>query len=253
MDCKGTKFKEHTEKLWSSAQELWETILDQNLNPEVRARVNGVKSQMQSFDYYFGICIGELILKHADNLSKTLQSSTISAAEGQQVAGSSVATLAKLRSDEQFSLFWESIKIKALNLEISEPCLVRMRKGLKRFETGFGEPYYPPIVEEYYRRHYFEIIDLAISSIKSRFDQPGYAIYRTMESLVLKSILGESSTEELEAVTSFFGKEEISASTLELQLQTLATQFGNDKQLTLHDVVSICKHFYLLRLHSILK
>lgn len=172
----------------------------------MRARVNGVKSQMQSFGFYFGICIGELILKHADNLSKTLASSTISAAEGQKVAGLSVATLVKLRSDEQFSLFWESIKIKALNLQISEQCLTRIRKGPRRFETGFGELYYPPTVEDHYRRHYFEIIDLAISSIKSRFDQPGYAIYKTMESLVLKLVMGELSTEELEAVTSFLSR-----------------------------------------------
>ncbi len=67
-------------------QELWDIVLDQNLDSEVRARVIGVKAQMESFDYYFGVCIGELVLSHADNLSKTLQSKTISAAEGQHIA-----------------------------------------------------------------------------------------------------------------------------------------------------------------------
>ncbi len=48
-------------------QELWDILLDQNLDSEVRARIIGVKAQMESFDYYFGLCVGELVLSHADN------------------------------------------------------------------------------------------------------------------------------------------------------------------------------------------
>ena len=43
----------------------------------LRARINGVKAQMESFDYYFGVCVGELVLNHADILSKSLQSNYI--------------------------------------------------------------------------------------------------------------------------------------------------------------------------------
>ena len=128
-----------------------------------------------------------MILKHADNLSQTLQSSTISAAEGQQVVGLSVATLAKIKSDEQFSLFWESIKIKVLILEISEPCLPRLTKAPRRFEKRVGDSHYPATVEEHYRRHYFKIIDLAItvSSIKSQFD----IFSSTLSGMIAKQIL----------------------------------------------------------------
>ena len=44
-------------------------------------------------------------MKHAHNLSKTLQSSTISAAEGQKVAALTVATVEGIRTDESFNLF----------------------------------------------------------------------------------------------------------------------------------------------------
>ena len=67
-------------------QELWTTLLEQRLESEMRARITGVKAQMESFEYYFGVCVGELVLNHADNLSKSLQSKTISAAEGQKLA-----------------------------------------------------------------------------------------------------------------------------------------------------------------------
>ena len=56
------------------------------LDSELRARIIGIKAQMESFDYYFGVCVGELVLNHADNLSKSLPSKTISAAEGQHIA-----------------------------------------------------------------------------------------------------------------------------------------------------------------------
>ncbi len=75
-------------------------MLDQNLDSEVRARIIGVKAQMESFDYHFGLCVGELVLSHADNLSKSQQSKTISAAEGQHIAEMTVTVLEKMRSSE---------------------------------------------------------------------------------------------------------------------------------------------------------
>ena len=77
-------------------QGLWERVLGEKLTPEVRARVVGVQAQMEKFQFYFGVALGELIFRHADSLSKTLQSSKISAAEGQRVAELTVETLERL-------------------------------------------------------------------------------------------------------------------------------------------------------------
>lgn len=57
----------------------WEVVKD----TESKARIRGVCSQMNIFDYLFGIMLGEIVLRHTDNLSKTLQDRTRSAAEGQ--------------------------------------------------------------------------------------------------------------------------------------------------------------------------
>ena len=48
---------------------------------------------METFDYFFGVCIGKLVLGHADNLSAALQKSTISAAEGHCIATMTVDTI----------------------------------------------------------------------------------------------------------------------------------------------------------------
>ena len=64
----------------SSGNVFWIVVL---ILHDVRARVIGVQAQMETFDYYFGVCIGKLVLGHADNLSAALQKSILSAAEEQ--------------------------------------------------------------------------------------------------------------------------------------------------------------------------
>ena len=43
--------------------QLWETMLDDHLDSEVRARVNGVASQMKTFNYFFGACFHYSLLR----------------------------------------------------------------------------------------------------------------------------------------------------------------------------------------------
>lgn len=42
-------------------------------------------------------------------------------------------------------------------------------------------------VQAYYRQNYLEAIDLVVHCIKNRFEQPGYAVYRNLEQLLLKA------------------------------------------------------------------
>ena len=55
---------------WIPLQELWDESLETNLESEVKSRVIGVKHQMGTFDYYFGVSLGAQILRISDNLSK---------------------------------------------------------------------------------------------------------------------------------------------------------------------------------------
>ena len=66
--------------------ELWDAILNDQPDSETRARVNGVASQMKTFDYFFGAHLLHSILGHSDNLSKTIQHTKMSASEGQNLA-----------------------------------------------------------------------------------------------------------------------------------------------------------------------
>ncbi len=117
-----------------------------------------------------------------------------------------IKVFSKIRSIVQFELFWASITKKASTLDIDEPSLPRNRKRPKRYDSG-SEQYCPITVQELFCKHYFEILDHAINSI-SRFDQPGYASYKKVESLLIKCVsIDEDFTEEFEFVTSFYSGE----------------------------------------------
>ena len=79
--------------------EFWESLLGVQPDSETRACVNGLASQMKTFNFFFGVCQFYTVLRHADNLSKTLQYTMLSAAEGQRLATMTVATLKTIRSE----------------------------------------------------------------------------------------------------------------------------------------------------------
>ena len=62
--------------------ELWEWSIQVLKDTEIKARVIGVQAVMPSFNFLFGCSLGAIILKQADNLSRALQNSTISASRG---------------------------------------------------------------------------------------------------------------------------------------------------------------------------
>ena len=156
-------------------QKLWVESLDFVKETEMKCHIQGVASCMKTFNFSFGTVLGELLLRHSDNLSRMLQSSNMSAA-GQKIAMMTVATLQSIRSDDNFDLFWKRITKMAEEKEIDEPVLPRRRKLPRRYDgSHVGD--FPDTVENHYRRLYFEALDPVICGIKDRFDQLGYKIY----------------------------------------------------------------------------
>ncbi len=75
---------------------LRDESLDVVKDSDMKARIQGVAAQMRKFEFFFGVSLGFLILRHTDNLSKTLQRADMSAAEGQEVVSLTLTTLKSL-------------------------------------------------------------------------------------------------------------------------------------------------------------
>ena len=117
---------------------LWETGVHETSNTEMKARILGVRSQMQSFNFLFCIVLSEMILRHTDKLSKTLKQPNLSSIEGHDIAMLTVKTLEGLRNENDFELFWQKIEKMRVQFDIDEPLLPRKRKVPQRFERGIA-------------------------------------------------------------------------------------------------------------------
>ena len=93
-----------------------------------------------------------------------------------------------------------------------------------RFEVGAGEGSHPSTVHDHYRQLYFEALDTSITGIIDRFDQPGYAVYKNLEGLLLHAINRDPYDELFKNVISFY-KDDFRPSYLSAQLQNLQTVF----------------------------
>ena len=204
---------------------------------ESQARILGVSAQMQTFQFFYGVVLGELILRHCDNRSRTLQKESISAAQGQEVADLTVKTLRSIRSDQNFELFWENTQLCAKTLDISEPCLPCQRKVPKRFEGGSAAAEFASSAHSYFRQIYYEGLDLIINCIQHRFQQDGYMVYRRLQDVLLNAARHSNYSADFEFVTSFYGTD-FDCQRLKTQLELYTTMFEETENVTLQDIIS---------------
>ena len=58
---------------YSVLTSTWNEATEVAKDTESKARLQGVLAQMKTFDFLFGVTLGEMVLRHTDNLSKTAE------------------------------------------------------------------------------------------------------------------------------------------------------------------------------------
>ena len=211
---------------YETLQNVFKECLNEEKDPHTRGRLRGVVSYMKSFNYFFGVKLGHHLLSHSDNLSRTLQRSDISAAEGQSLATKTVKTLANER--DKFDSFWCTVVSAAEKVGVIEPEEKRQKKVPARFDSGLAQDTPPDTIKEHYRRIYLEAVDNIVSCIGDRFEQEGYKTYAKLQQLLLKSCNNEEVDEELlKFVCNFYG-DDFKKGDLRSHLQTIKATFKND-------------------------
>ena len=177
---------------------------------------------MASFPFYFGCTLGAFILKHTDNLSQALQGSSMSAAQGQQVAEEVCMTLSRDRSEAAFDLFWTRLLKRKSEVDaVAEPQLPRKRRAPARQEVGdSGTHYFPSTPKEYFRHMYYAAIDATTECIRTRFNQKDFKVYQSIQEL-LKAVAGGDHDEELAKMMAVYGDTDLQQYKLEAQLSLL--------------------------------
>jgi hypothetical protein len=235
-------------KNYANLQKLWEWSLDNCSDTDMKARIRGVSKHMEEFDFYFGIALGETLLRHSDNLSATLQKEDMSAAQAQKIAHMTMETLLSLRDDASFSLFYQKTVKCSEEVGVKEPVLPRQRRAPQRFEVGDGDTshHFPTCVQDHYRMIYFEAIDTLATCLKDRFTQKDFEIYAKLEHILVKGAKAECVDKELEECGSFYGTD-FDVNVLKTQLLTLSVQVKADYSDIDHLLLSdMIRHFRAL-------
>ena len=124
------------------------------------------------------------------------------------MASLTIKALKNLKTDQEFSSFWEQVVEKIQDIDISEPSLPRKCKVPSRYELGTSEHHNVETVEDFYRPIYFSALDTIIQCIQSRFYQPSYKTYENLVAIVLiKCAVGESFAAEMSVIIQLYAEE----------------------------------------------
>ena len=102
-----------------------------------------------------------------------MQGPKLSASQTQSVTRGTVITLTVIY--DYFLLFWKEILTESKQLDINEPVLGRKRKVSQRIEDCYSRSLIGFFHEKGFARQiYFDVLDLLLNAIKSRFNQEDY-------------------------------------------------------------------------------
>ena len=93
---------------------------------------------MKEYDFLFSLMLAERILKHTDNLSKTIQATTMSAVEACGLSKLCIQVFKKMRTEDCIDQFWELTKSTQCLLSVKDPVLPQSHKRPLRYEDGTG-------------------------------------------------------------------------------------------------------------------
>ena len=125
-----------------------------------------------------------------EQLSKTLQYKDINAQEVSTAVNAAKRFLERQRDDLAFKSFYSSVVEEARELT-SEPTLPRQRHIPCRKNDGApNHQFQSP--EDFFRKQYYEVLDLLISEITQRFNQPAFSVLQEMERMIIDSCNGKT-------------------------------------------------------------
>ena len=160
----------------------------------------------------------------------------MSASKAQVIVKQTVTTLEKMRTADMFTLFFKYVDHVRENTHTDEPSLPRKRKMPKWFEGQDDGSIVPQL-----KIITFEAFDLAVSSIKECFDQPGY---QNLEDLLLKAANNNDYSTELQSILHFYGND-FNENELLTQLQIITSSFTTEQHqgevITLQDIILFFK------------
>ena len=153
---------------------------------EYGMKAGGYLAQMENFSTYFGLKLSHLVFSGAEQLSLTLQGKDTTIQEASMAAELMIQHLQQQRSDTSFDLFYSKV-VEDSNELTSPPSLPRHRRPPRRVDDSTATAHEFATPEDYFRKQYFEVLDLLINELKRRFQQKrGMPVVTVLEKLLFR-------------------------------------------------------------------
>ena len=202
--------------LMDTMEEVYRTTHDEH-----GLKANGVLAALEKFQTLFGLKLGHLLFRPAEEVSKTLQGKDTSIQEAVSAVNLGKRFYQRQREVEEFDRFYDSVVEEAKELKIGEPKLPRYRKAPARLDDG-SQPHRYSTPRDYFRQHYHEACDILIRELEDRFEQKELMKpVLLLESLLLKAANGDTCSKELLELEESCYKDDLDVDRLRRQLLLL--------------------------------
>ena len=209
---------------------------------EVARKSCGLLALMDKFSVFFGLKLSHLVFAVTEQLSNTLQSSDITAQEATKSVDVVLKFFLRHRCDSSFTDLYKQAVDESQELT-QPPVLPRARRVSIRIDSGSSSHVFQS-PEEYFRKAYYEVIDMLTNELKKRFQHPSFITLHHMEELMIKSC----------------NKDPISLSddfcqlySTDIDIERLRTQLSLKEGVVVHKVTSIRTVIDLMNSNSLAK
>ena len=155
----------------------------------MKSRIIGVKTQLESFDFFLGLNLGHRLYAHTNNLSRTFQTQKMLACNSKRNVEFTISVLEKMRCDSFFNQFYDATQMKAKSRHfVKDPITPRKSKApsysILQFIDGQSKEtpaHHPDTSRDKYRAIYYQSIDSVADSIKVCFKHLSFEVYEHFE------------------------------------------------------------------------
>ena len=168
----------------------------------------------------------------------------MSAVGSKRLANLTMDVIGGLCNEETFNMMYDTYLNEAKQFSfVDEPVLKRKRKApnysILQYVEGCqstASSHYSENPRDHYREFFYESIDALVSSVRERFEQPSFLAFEQFVSLLLKSIRGEDTSQEVSFVSEKYSMD-VNVDRLKVELQTFKVMLRDENIVCFDDLL----------------
>ena len=99
-----------------------------------------------------------------------------------------------------------------------------------------SKAHHPTTPHDHYQKQFYQAIDVLISSVRDRFNQPSFLVFENLESLLIKTFKGEETSAEMKIAQEKYATD-INMSDLNVELTTFKVLMKDEQIEHFHDLL----------------